>query len=384
MNTSQEPGLAPGSEPARGSARWAILGPGFAFFWLFFLLNPLHAGWLARDTPEGVLGFAATIVFAAVYMLIWMRARRLFRVVQQPPPQLVAPYLAALGVLASVMIGTLGEVGMASLVYLAVACVMTLPPRIVLVPIVCIAVGVACTGLVPGWGSQIGTAFGVCAASAAMFGVRSVIQRNIALLSAQHENTRLALADERNRFARDLHDILGHSLTVITVKAELAQRLVDTAPERAKAELADLERLSRDALADVRRAVEGYRELTLPGELARARAALEAAGIEPVLPQSADEVPSGLRELFAWTIREGVTNVIRHSGALRCEITLTPTSVTVHDDGHGAGDARAGSGLAGLRERAEAMGAVLTTRTSSGFDLVMTADLAAAERKVSS
>ena len=102
---------------------------------------------------------------------------------------------------------------------------------------------------------------------------------------------------------------------MITVKAELAKKLMDVDPVRAQAEVDDLERLSRDALADVRRAVEGYRELTLPGELARARTALEAAEIEAELPNSTDDVPSDRRELFAWTIREGVTNVIRHSDA---------------------------------------------------------------------
>ena len=134
-------------------------------------------------------------------------------------------------------------------------------------------------------------------------------------MRAHEKNAELAVENERTRFARDLHDILGHSLTVITVKAELANRLLDVDTERARAELTDLERLSRDALADVRRAVEGYRELTLPGELARARTALAAAEIEAELPNSTDEVPSHLRELFAWTVREGVTNVIRHSGA---------------------------------------------------------------------
>ena len=108
---------------------------------------------------------------------------------------------------------------------------------------------------------------------------------------------------------------------------------------------------------------------------------MEAAGVEPVLPQSTDEVPSGLRELFAWTIREGVTNVIRHSGAHRCEIVLTSTSVTVHDDGRGGDQTGGGSGLTGLRERADAMGAVLTTRTGSGFELVMSADLATTAEK---
>ena len=105
-----------------------------------------------------------------------------------------------------------------------------------------------------------------------MFGIRQLMHaQRRPVRGRSEENARLAVDDERNRFARDLHDILGHSLTVITVKAELANRLLDVDPERARAELADLERLSRDALADVRRAVEGYRDLTLPGELARAR-----------------------------------------------------------------------------------------------------------------
>ena len=115
-------------------------------------------------------------------------------------------------------------------------------------------------------------------------GVRALVGRNVDLLRAHEENAHLAVENERTRFARDLHDILGHSLTVITVKAELAGRLLDVDTERARAEITDLERLSRDALADVRRAVEGYRDLTLPGELARARTALAAAEIEAVVP----------------------------------------------------------------------------------------------------
>jgi two-component system sensor histidine kinase DesK len=212
--------------------------------------------------------------------------------------------------------------------------------------------------------------FGVVAASFAVFGLRLVMTRNIELLSAQQENASLAVENERTRFARDLHDILGHSLTVITVKAELAQRLLDIDPERARAEIADLERLSRDALSDVRRAVEGYRELTLPGELARARTALAAAEIEATLPNSADDVPTELRELFAWTVREGVTNVIRHSRASCCEVRLTPTSAEVRDDGSGGSTPGSGSGLAGLRERASAVGAtVVTQHLSPGFSL---------------
>ena len=180
--------------------------------------------------------------------------------------------------------------------------------------------------------------------------------------------------------ARDLHDILGHSLTVIAVKAELADRLVDVSPERARAEIADIQRLSRDALADVRRTVDGVRELSLPAEIARARTALRAAEIRADLPGSTDDVPSDLRELFAWTLQEGVTNVVRHSAASRCTVTLGDDRITIEDDGRGmrAADASAlrdGHGLSGLRERAAAEGAqvVVETPSSGGFRLSVVA-----------
>jgi two-component system sensor histidine kinase DesK len=182
-------------------------------------------------------------------------------------------------------------------------------------------------------------------------------------MRTRRENEQLLLEQERNRFARDLHDILGHSLTVIAVKAELARRLVDVDNERAMQEIRDLERLSRDALTDVRRAVQGYREITLPGELARARGVLAAAGIEADLPSSADDVAGELRELFAWTIREAVTNIVRHSRARWAEIELSATTLRIANDGvrdDRAGARPEGSGLVGLRERVQALGGTLT------------------------
>jgi two-component system sensor histidine kinase DesK len=228
----------------------------------------------------------------------------------------------------------------------------------------------AATVWLPDWHRDEGILFGTLVATLAIWGITQSISRNIEVLEVREENARLALEDERNRFARDLHDILGHSLTVITVKAELANRLVDVDTERAKAELADLERLSRDALADVRRAVEGYRELTLPGELARARTALSAAEIEADLPNSTDDVPSDVRELFAWVVREGITNVIRHSGARRCTVVLAEHEVEVRDDGRGAVAAGNGHGITGLRERAAAVGGTVVTQSlQPGFSL---------------
>ena len=137
---------------------------------------------------------------------------------------------------------------------------------------------------VDGWTHDASISMSMVLAMAAVTGGMIASQRQRALAEAREENARLAVQDERNRMARDVHDILGHSLTVITVKAELAARLMDVSPERAKAEVADLERLARDALADVRQAVAGFREMSLPAELARARSSLAAAGIEADLP----------------------------------------------------------------------------------------------------
>jgi two-component system sensor histidine kinase DesK len=178
----------------------------------------------------------------------------------------------------------------------------------------------------------------------------------------------LAVQEERNRFARDLHDILGHSLTVITVKAELAGKLIEANPGRAAAEVADVESLARAALADVRAAVAGYRELSLAGELVSARTALQAAEIKADLPTTMDEVPEAGRELFAWVVREGVTNVVRHSGAKRCTIKIDSHQIEVLDDGKGPtpGGGASGHGLVGLRERADQAGASLQVGQAPG------------------
>ncbi|OIH97636.1 sensor histidine kinase [Curtobacterium sp. MCBA15_001] len=193
---------------------------------------------------------------------------------------------------------------------------------------------------------------------------------------AQDEITRLAVVEERARFSRDLHDVLGHTLTVVTMKSELAARLVDVDPARAVAEMQDVERLSREALQGLRQAVSGYREASLDAELVSARAALTAASIDATLPASGDAAAADVRSLFAWVLREGVTNVVRHAGASAARVTISRTALTIEDDGTGVldggpvGDAVVGApvfggnGLRGLRERADAVGASVTTGTS--------------------
>jgi two-component system, NarL family, sensor histidine kinase DesK len=357
------------------SRRYAML---FSSIWLVFLAHPLQAGWQMRGTWQGWAGIAATTAFAVSYVLAftWARARRHRHEVPTANREAIA-ILLGMTVLAAAMCLTVGEWGLAASVYLAVASVMFLPTRAAVAAVVVLSGSTQLLSVVvPGWTSDSSLLLSILLAAFAMWGVGQLINRNIDLMRAREENARLAVEEERNRVARDLHDILGHSLTVITVKAELAGRLMDVDPERARAEVEDLERLSRDALADVRRTVEGYRELTLPGELARARAALRAAEIDADLPNSTDVVPGHLRELFAWAIREGVTNVIRHSAATRCSVRLTADTVEVADNGRGpsavpVGGRRHGHGLAGLRERAASAEATLVTKAlkPQGFSL---------------
>ncbi|GAB4066127.1 sensor histidine kinase [Angustibacter speluncae] len=371
MSTATPVGRASsGRTPQVGFGRWGLL---WIAVWTFFLLEPLEAGWERRDTVGGWVGIAATVVFGAWYVAVFAHQR----VRNRRPPASLTPWqplaaIALAAVLAVVVCLAVGQHGTATAVYVCVLCIMTLrPPLSVVLTALVTATTYGAGLLVPGWTRDNTLLLSMLTASAAVFGITQMIRSNIALREANEENQRLAVSEERNRFARDLHDILGHSLTVITVKAELAGRLLELDPGRARAEVADLERLSRDALADVRRAVDGYRELTLPGELSRARIALRAAEIEADLPGSTDEVPGELRELFAWTVREGVTNVVRHSGATRCTVRLTARTAEVADDGRGCDGTRVGSGLVGLRERASALQAtvVTTSGTPSGFTL---------------
>jgi len=196
------------------------------------------------------------------------------------------------------------------------------------------------------------------------------------LRATQHELARLAVAEERGRVARDIHDILGHSLTAITVRAELAGILIDADdPAKARVEVAAVEDLARGALADVRGAVAGYRGVNIVSELANAKSLLSSAGIEAELPTTVETLPTQYRELAGWVVREGVTNVVRHSGASRCRIRIGTGSIEVTDDGRGpVGGTSSGTGLRGLAERVEAAGGRMTIGRSDlgGFALMVT------------
>jgi two-component system, NarL family, sensor histidine kinase DesK len=192
-----------------------------------------------------------------------------------------------------------------------------------------------------------------------MLAVMQVIRSNQELAETRAELARLAAENERSRIARDLHDLLGHSLTTITVKAGLARSIGATDPNRALTEIAEVEALARRSLADVRAAVAGYREVTLNGELAAGRELLRAAGIAADLPRATDVVDPAHHELFGWVVREGLTNVVRHAHASSVAVRLSTAGIEITDDGVGAAGADGGNGLAGLRERVTSAGGVV-------------------------
>ncbi|NJC72061.1 sensor histidine kinase [Planosporangium thailandense] len=347
------------------NARWPRYGWISAAVWLVFLNGNLTALLARPDGWRRDVGLAALAAFAVLYVVAFTLLRHVRHALPaDPEPGMVWRIwlaLVTLLVLAVLQVPGAGHHALACLVYVAPMAIVYLPRRqAVPVAAVLAVVGAGLPYLVPGWkDGSYGLA--VLLGSVAAWGIRLAIERQRRLLRAQEELAALAVANERARIAADLHDILGHSLTVVTVKAELAQRLLDVDVDKARAELRDLEALARDALSDVRATALGVRGVSLPGEIAAARSALAAAHVTAELPGAADEVPSRLRELFAWTIREAVTNVVRHSRATRCEVRLTADSVEIVDDGVGPDPvASGGQGLAGLCRRAEALGASLS------------------------
>jgi two-component system sensor histidine kinase DesK len=218
-------------------------------------------------------------------------------------------------------------------------------------------------------------------------GVASIMESGLRasrrqLLRKQEEVEHIARIAERERISRDLHDLLGHSLSLIALKAELAGKLAGRDLDACKREIADVEATARRALAEVRTAVTGYRDSGLSGALASARASLAAAGVElredvpPQFLQSA--LAPALEHVLALALREAVTNVVRHAGATRCTVRLAledgSAVLRVEDDGGRlrAGDeVRAGNGLTGMRERAASAGGELLVGVENGLRLAL-------------
>jgi two-component system sensor histidine kinase DesK len=195
---------------------------------------------------------------------------------------------------------------------------------------------------------------------------------NEKLRVAHEEVQHLARVAERERIARDLHDVLGHTLSVIILKSELAGKLIDRDPEKAKAEIQDVEQTSRKALAEVRSTIRGYNAHSLEAELKQARATLETAGVTVKAEAEPVSLSPVQESVVALIVREAVTNVVRHASARNCLLRLARANkncvLEIQDDGHG-GFQYEGNGLRGMRERVEALGGTLERETSSGTRL---------------
>lgn len=343
-----------------GFRRWLFPG-----FWLVYLGQTIDGVSTYAHGTAAVVGYLLVAVFAAVYLTALQ-----FGWGEQNVPFWT---LYAVGVGLTVAESFFArESALVFLVYLGVLTVISRNRWTTAVVISLSLTGLLAPVVVPGWGGQPAwsLAFSILLVGLAMFGFFRIIEQNHALTAARAEVARLAAENERSRIARDLHDLLGHSLTTITVKAGLARRLAEKGDDsRALAEISAVEQLSRRTLSDVRAAVSAHREVTLAGELATAREVLRVAGVIAELPPTVAETDPALSELFGWVVREGITNVVRHAHAVHVRVTVGPNDVEITDDGNG-GSATVGNGLRGLRERAEALGGTLTAAGGrSGFRL---------------
>jgi two-component system sensor histidine kinase DesK len=345
--------------PQNRGRGWAFYTP-LAYFGFFFLQPAIeHVGW-----KEWVLTGVGTIVFLVLYL-------GLFRLRSKPWE------LLDLGVM--VLVGSVYapfNTGASSFfVFAASLLPYVIETELGVIKLLAVLVGVV--GLewwllhLSGWFVLYGAGLSVVVGGTNIYFAQRTRMYD-KLKMANEEIEHLAKVAERERIARDLHDVLGHTLSVIILKSELAGKLIDRDPERAKAEIADVEQTSRAALADVRSTIRGYRAHSLETELKQAKATLETAGVAVLSESHEVRLTPAQESVVALVVREAVTNVVRHAQARNCHLRLMPVNgncrLEIQDDGRGGG-AVEGNGLRGMRERIEALGGTLERENRVGTKL---------------
>ncbi len=340
---------------------WDRYGWVMAVIWLVFLIYPI-AG-LLRSTAESgwiVTGWVALVAFVVLYVAGFLNGMRGSGGGLLTPPQPIQwVVFAALIVCAVLSIPAVGGNALSFVPFVMSFASYGLT-RVAHWVTVAGGIGVAAGAviLLPDGSDYLA----VLAITVLLATVNTVTTALIVRsVQAQQLEVELATSEGREAVARDVHDLIGHSLTVVRVKAQLARRLIDTDPQRAAAELADIEALTAEALTGVRETVAGVRGATLADELATSRAALSAAGIAFAVDGDAEALSPAQALTESRILREATTNVLRHARASAVTVRIHPGGLRVSDDGRGI-RGREGHGMRGMRERAAMAGARLSVR----------------------
>lgn len=351
---------APGTRRSRavGKDPWARFGWLMAVIWLVFLVYPVIA--LLRSEASLVwvaVAWIALVAFVVLYVTGFIHGMRGGGGLGRPPSIRQWVTFGALIVCMLLSVPAEGGSALSFLPFIMsfasygltrVSHWITTASAIVITAL--------CVILLPG-----GTAYLSVLAIVVMLGVVNTVSTWLIIRSAEAEQLGLELATSEGReaVARDVHDLIGHSLTVVGLKAQLVRRLMDSDPERAKAELADIEQLTAEAIAGVRSTVAGARATTLVEQLASSRDSLRAADIDLTVSGEAGALSPVQAITASWILREATTNTLRHSRAGTVRVLLAPGRLVVEDDGVGVGTGE-GNGMRGMRERAAAAGAAFT------------------------
>jgi two-component system sensor histidine kinase DesK len=401
MDRTEAGGKLPHGGVAAGyqSRAGRIAGIVFTGVWLFYLIGPAVDLFSHHySAPYIAVGLTIIVAFSVLYLILvphWPVSSRY-----------TLPGLAVLALLATADCVFYGKIGAVALwIFMSSGSGLLVAnrawaARAVLGCIACYVIFSATTHL--STGDFLANLLTVVFVGFAMIGLRRQFKLTAELARAREEVVQLAASEERLRLARDMHDLTGQSLSLITLKSELAARLLGRLPQsgdrdRARDEVEQVAAVSRQTLQDIREAISGYRRPTLAVELITARTALASAGIaardDTDLTVLSGTFDPDAEAALAWCLREAVTNVVRHSGAENCYISLTrrsgTMSLTVRDDGagHAAGASGGGgkrvpgahgSGLHGMSERLSAVGGSLEVRPDlqPGFCLIATVSAA--------
>lgn len=344
---------------------WERFGWVMAAIWLVFLIYPVLA-LLRSDAAQGwiVTGWIALGAFILIYVAGFIHGMSFGGGGLTTPPKPIQ-WVAFGGMIACAALTVPGVSGTA-LGFLPFIMSFASYGLTRAAHWVTLAVSVAITALVV-FVTPDGLRFLSILAIIALLGVVNTVSTTLIIRSAEAEKLGLELATSEGReaVARDVHDLVGHSLTVVSLKAQLVRRLIDSDPERAKAELADIESLTAEAIAGVRATVAGVRSAALIEQLASCRDALRAADVTMRVEGEASALSPAQSLTASWILREATTNVLRHADAREVVVRIAPGSFSVTDDGRGTGGAD-GNGMRGMRERATTGGATLTVDAGAG------------------